>query len=169
MSKSSIALRPVRLIAGALLVAFASSSVSAQSSEPRAQAQPAQPAQPAKPAEPAKNKPMVEKFQEAGRSLGGPAANPECLWHGQKIVSLLYNNDMDTAFRHIDMYERFGCPSGHIQAGFRCLLWQGEFDMKDPQALQVRIHNCWINPTQPPAEATAAAPPPAGAAPTAKQ
>jgi hypothetical protein len=167
MSKSSIALRPARLIVGALLVAFASSSAWAQSSDPRAQGQPQQP--PAKQAEPSKIKPWVERYGEASKALGGPAANPECLWHGQRIVIRLYNDDMDTAFRHIDMYERFGCPSGHIQASFRCVLWQGEPDAKDPNALQVRIHNCWINPTMPPAEATAAAPPASGTAPTTKQ
>jgi hypothetical protein len=168
MSRSSRALRPARLIAGALLVAFASSSASAQSSDPRAQAQPQQPP-PAKQAEAPKNKPMVEKYQEASRSLGGPAANPECVWHGQRVVNRLYNDDMDTAFRHIDMYERFGCPSGHIQASFRCVLWQGDLDPKAAEQLQVRIHNCWVNPTQPPAEATAAAPAASGTAPTTKQ
>ena len=168
MSKSSRALRSVRLIAGILLGALASSSVSAQSSDPRAQGQPQQP-QPAKQAEPPKNKTMVEKYTEAGRSLGGPAANPECVWHGQRVVNRLYNDDMDTAFRHIDMYERFGCPSGHIQASFRCVLWQGELDPKAAEQLQVRIHNCWINPAQPPTEATAAAPAASGTAPTTKQ
>ena len=42
--------------------------------------------------------------------LGGPAANPECVWLGRRVVSLLWRDDLDTAFRHLDLYDRFGCP-----------------------------------------------------------
>ena len=31
---------------------------------------------------------------------------------------------MDTAFRHLDLYDRFGCPGPHIQSAFRCVLRQ---------------------------------------------
>ena len=64
--------------------------------------------------------------------LGGPAANPECLWLGRRVVSLLWRDDLDTAFRHLDLYDRFGCPAGHIQATFRCLVRQGNIDPKAP-------------------------------------
>lgn len=162
-------LRYVRPLAGALLLALATTPALGQGSDPRAQAQP--PAQPqqkqgqAQP-EPPKDKPWVEKFAEASRTLGGPAANPECLWHGQRVVRFLYVDDMDTAFRHIDIYERFGCPSGHIQASFRCVLRQGDLDPKG-ELLRMRVHGCWINPTTPTSEAAAAAP--AANPPTAKQ
>jgi len=57
----------------------------------------------------------VAGHQRAGR-------NPECVWlgrpHGAPDV---VNDDLDTAFRHLDLYDRFGCPGGHIQATFRCL------------------------------------------------
>ncbi len=57
----------------------------------------------------------IDEFAEAERLLGGPAANPECVWLGRRVVSLLWKDDLDTAFRHLDLYDRFGCPSGHIQ------------------------------------------------------
>ena len=34
---------------------------------------------------------------------------------------LMWRDDLDTAFRHLDLYDRFGCPGGHVQATFRCL------------------------------------------------
>ena len=71
------------------------------------------------------------------------------------MVSLLWRDDLDTAFRHLDLYDRFGCPSGHIQATFRCLVRQGSIDPKSPEALGGRVHACWINPA---VDATASAP-----------
>src|SRR3984957_4058864 len=64
----------------------------------------------------------IDEFAEAQRVLNGPAGTPECVWLGRRVVSLLWRDDLDTAFRHLDPYDRFGCPSGHIQATFRCLL-----------------------------------------------
>lgn len=112
------------------------------------------------------------EFAEASQVLKGPAGNPECVRLGRNVVGLLYRDDMDTAFRHIDLYDRFGCPGNHIQAAFRCVLRQGEIDLKQPESLRSRVHSCWVNPTeglaaQPvPADGTAAAAPPAAAAPT---
>jgi len=61
----------------------------------------------------------VDEYAQAQRALNGPAGNPECVWLGRRVVSLLWRDDLDTAFRHLDLYDRFGCPSGHIQATFR--------------------------------------------------
>src|SRR6267142_6156933 len=97
----------------------------------------------------------IDEFAEAERLLGGPAANPECLWLGRRVVSLLWRDDLDTAFRHLDLYDRFGCPGGHIQATFRCVVRQGNIDPKAPEALSGRVHACWINPA---VDATAAVP-----------
>src|SRR6195952_3150272 len=66
-------------------------------------------------------KKTVDEFAEAAKHLEGPAANPECVWLGRRVVSLLWRDDLDTAFRHLDLYDRFGCPGGHVQAAFRCL------------------------------------------------
>jgi len=99
----------------------------------------------------------VDEFAEAEKHLGGPAANPECLWLGRRVVSLLWKDDLDTAFRHLDLYDRFGCPSGHIQVTFRCVLRQGNIDQKAADTLNSRVHACWINPNFE-AKGTAAAP-----------
>jgi hypothetical protein len=96
-----------------------------------------------------------DEIAEAGRALTGPAANPECVWLGQRVVGLLWRDDLDTAFRHLDLYDRFGCPAGHIQATFRCLVRQGAIDPKQPETLNGRVHACWINPE---GDATASAP-----------
>ncbi len=88
----------------------------------------------------------IDEFAEAERLLGGPAANPECLWLGRRVVSLLWRDDLDTAFRHLDLYDRFGCPAGHIQATFRCLVRQGNIDAKATDTLNSRVHGCWVNP-----------------------
>jgi hypothetical protein len=87
-----------------------------------------------------------DDFAEAQRVLGGPAANPECLWLGRRVVSLLWRDDLDTAFRHLDLYDRFGCPAGHIQATFRCLVRQG-LDPKATDTLNSKVHACWLNPS----------------------
>jgi hypothetical protein len=89
----------------------------------------------------------VDEFAEAEKVLGGPAANPECLWLGRRVVILLRNDDLDTAFRHLDLYDRFGCPAGHIQATFRCVVKQGDIDPKATETLNSRVHASWIKPT----------------------
>jgi len=74
-------------------------------------------------------------------------------------------DDLDTAFRHLDLYDRFGCPGGHVQAAFRCLTrFGGQIDDKVPRSLDVRIHACWINPGAQPQTAAAAAPATSGSA-----
>jgi len=100
----------------------------------------------------------IDEFAEAQRALNGPAGNPECVWLGRRVVSLLWRDDLDTAFRHLDLYDRFGCPSGHIQVTFRCLVLHGNtIDPKAADSLNNRVHACWINPALPAAPAPAAA------------
>ncbi len=102
---------------------------------------------PANGQEPAKEPQKVDEFAEAQKALGGPAGNPECVWLGRRVVSLLWRDDLDTAFRHLDLYDRFGCPSGHIQATFRCLLLHSNnIDPKAADSLNGRVNSCWINP-----------------------
>src|SRR5260370_42444266 len=97
----------------------------------------------------------IDEFAEAERLLGGPAANPECLWLGRKVVSLLWRDDLDTAFRHLDLYDRFGCPAGHIQATFRCVIKQG--GPPASEKISDRVHAWWVNPSAE-MQGTAAAP-----------
>jgi hypothetical protein len=102
----------------------------------------------------------VDEYAEAQHALNGPAGNPECVWLGRRAVSLLWRDDLDTAFRHLDLYDRFGCPSGHIQATFRCLILHGSnIDPKAADSLNARVQACWINPPAPTMPAPAAAAP----------
>jgi len=133
---------------------FASLPAVAQNADAKSGDKPAA-AQPADAAKDAQR--QVDEFAEATRLVNGPAGNPECVWLGRRVVGLMWRDDMDTAFRHLDLYDRFGCPGPHIQAAFRCVVRQGaNIDPKAPQSLNARVHSCWLNPTA--AQATAAAP-----------
>src|SRR6478609_5990598 len=131
----------------------------AQSGNQAAQDQGKAPA--ANPADATKdNQRKTDEFVEAQQAISGPAGNPECVWLGRRVVSLMWRDDLDTAFRHLDLYDRFGCPGGHVQATFRCLTrFGGQIDDKVPRSLSDRIQACWINPGAQPQ--TAAATPPA--------
>jgi len=114
------------------------------------------------------NERKTAEFAEATAVISGPAGNPECVWLGRRVVRLMWVDDLDTAFRHLDLYDRFGCPGGHIQATFRCLTRFGaQIDDKVPRSLETRIHACWINPGAQPQTAAAAAPATSGSAPPA--
>jgi hypothetical protein len=103
--------------------------------------------------------PPVDEYSVIQRTVSGPAGNPECVWLGRRVVSLIWRDDIDTAFRHLDLYDRFGCPAARIQATFRCLIQhEASIDPKAPDSLNSRVEACWINPSQP------APPPPAAAA-----
>jgi hypothetical protein len=91
----------------------------------------------------------INEIAEARRLVSGADGNPECVWLGRRVVNLLWRDDLDTAFRHLDLYDRFTCPSGHIQATFRCLVRQGNIDPKAADSLNARIHACWIDPDLP--------------------
>src|SRR5436309_331722 len=109
------------------------------------------------PADAAKeNQRKTAEFGEAAQAINGPAGNPECVWLGRRVVRLMWVDDLDTAFRHLDLYDRFGCPGGHVQATFRCLVRFGAIDPKAPESLSGRVHACWINPAAQPQAAAAA-------------
>lgn len=121
----------------------------------------AQPADAAKEAT-AQNQRRTDEFAEAAQVINGPAGNPECVWLGRRVVRLMWRDDLDTAFRHLDLYDRFGCPGGHIQAAFRCLTRFGaQIDPKVAETLDSRVHACWINPAAQPQQAAATASQPA--------
>jgi hypothetical protein len=146
----------LRLLRAALCVAAMSFTVTAafaQSGAPK-------PAEPAKPGTDSakEGQKSIDEIAEAARVLTGPAGNPECVWLGRRVVSLLWRDDLDTAFRHLDLYDRFGCPSSHIQATFRCVVRQGHIDPKAPESLNGRVHACWLNPGLAPTPAVAAQP-----------
>ena len=108
-----------------------------------------------------------DEFVEAAQAINGPAGNPECVWLGRRVVVLMWRDDLDTAFRHLDLYDRFGCPGGHVQATFRCLVKFGAIDPKQPDSLNSRVHTCWINPNAQPQSAANTPPANPGATPAA--
>ena len=141
-----------RLLSAALCVAalsFSGLPAFAQSGELR-------PPEQSNPADSGKNGQKIDELAEAAAALNGPAGNAECVWLGRRVVSLLWRDDLDTAFRHLDLYDRFGCPANHVQATFRCVVRQGPFDSKSadgkatdgkaPESLSSRVHGCWLNP-----------------------
>jgi hypothetical protein len=142
-SRATMRLPGLRIIAaafGAAMLLVMSDPVFAQSTDPKA-------AEKQQTGDGKDIPKKIDEFAEAEKVLGGPAANPECLWLGRRAVSLLWRDDLDTAFRHLDLYDRFGCPTGHVQATFRCLVRQGSIDPKATDTLNSRVHACWINPT----------------------
>jgi hypothetical protein len=105
------------------------------------------------------NQRKADEFVEATQAINGPGGNPECVWLGRRVVRLMWRDDLDTAFRHLDLYDRFGCPGGHVQATFRCLTRFGaQIDDKVPRSLDDKIHACWINPAAQPQAAVAGNP-----------
>ena len=155
-------------VAGFALV-FGIGGAIAQSGDLRAQDQHTKPAasnSTSAAVDAAKEQKKTDEFAEAARAISGPAGNPECIWLGRRVVALMWRDDLDTAFRHLDLYDRFGCPGGHIQATFRCLVrFGGGIDPKVPDSLNSRVHACWINPNAQPPQAVAAPAAPATGAP----
>jgi hypothetical protein len=102
---------------------------------------------------------QVDELAEAAKALPGSAGKPECVWLGRRVVILLWRNDIDTALRHLAVYDRFNCPSVHIRAAFRCLIQQGPIDPKALETLNSRAFACWVHPDQvPPQPAATSAP-----------
>ena len=146
-----------------LVLMLATGSAFAQSGDTHAQDQDKNNAANADAAK--ENQRKTDEFAEAAQAINGPAGNPECVWLGRRVVRLMWVDDLDTAFRHLDLYDRFGCPGGHIQATFRCLVAQGADVLVDPKApdqTNARVEACWINPALEPSAAGAAAAAPSG-------
>jgi hypothetical protein len=98
----------------------------------------------------------ADEITEAARAITGPAARGECVWLGVRAVGLMWKDDLDTAFRHLELYDRFGCPAEHIQISFRCVVRQGNIDQKDQKstdAFNKLVDECWKNPALQPAPA----------------
>jgi hypothetical protein len=160
-----------RLAIPGLIALLAMGSALAQSGDNKGQEQSGKPApNSADAAKEGQHK--IDQFVEAAQAINGPAGNPECVWLGRRVVQLVWVDDLDTAFRHLDLYDRFGCPGGHIQAAFRCLTrFANQIDDKVQNSLRDHVHACWINPNAQPQAAAAPSPAPtaatAGAAPQA--
>jgi hypothetical protein len=90
----------------------------------------------------------IKEYKEATAKLSRSAGAPECVWTGRRIASLLWRDDIDTARRYIDLYDRFNCSSEHLKLVFRCVIEQGPIDPKAADRLASRVHDCWIAPEE---------------------
>ena len=90
----------------------------------------------------------IAEYKEAEAKLASSAGAPECVWTGRRVASLLWRDDIDTARRYIDLYDRFGCSSEHLKLVFRCVIEQEPIDPKAADRLASRVHDCWIAPQE---------------------
>lgn len=88
----------------------------------------------------------------------GPES-PECTWAGERILSLLWRDDIRTASDFLDLYDRFDCPSEHIPLAFRCLVQVGVSPEQGDPGLPTRARACWAKPDLDPASLKPAAAP----------
>lgn len=151
---------PAALLAGGfLLVSFTGASAESQGAEPKPPEQseqkpPDQAKGEQKPADQAtaeqqaeaRIKEEIEEYREAAARLSLSAGAAECVWTGRRITSLLWRDDVDTARRYLDLYDRFGCSAEHLKIAFRCVIQQGPIDPKAADRLAQRVYACWIDP-----------------------
>jgi hypothetical protein len=91
----------------------------------------------------------VAEYQEAAAKLPHSAGSADCVWTGRRIASLLWRDDIDTARKYIELYDRFGCSADHLKQAFRCVVQQGPIDPKAADRLASRVHSCWVAPEEP--------------------
>lgn len=76
----------------------------------------------------------------------------ECRWLGERILMLLWRDDIDTANRFLGLYlDRFDCPKAHVGLAFRCLVQVGDAQSEGEPGLPERAGACWANPALDPA------------------
>lgn len=95
------------------------------------------------------------------QELPPPAVgSPECSWIGQRILMLLWRDDIDTAKDFFEIYDRFGCPKDHAGPAFRCLVQIGVSPEEADPGLPERARACWENPALDPTSFTPPQPQP---------
>ncbi|GEO81406.1 hypothetical protein [Pararhodospirillum oryzae] len=101
------------------------------------------------------------------------ALSAECVWTGERVVSLLARDDADMAERFVAFYDRFGCPMYRLGEAFSCVarspVAQTTARAAEGASLADVAAACWVDPAQefpapaaeaPPAEGSAPAPQP---------
>jgi hypothetical protein len=154
MSDRVLRLYAASTLAAVLILGF--TPAFAQSGDPKAADKP-KAETPASAA--AKDGTSAKKTEESSEAAKAASAspNPECKWLGTRVANLMWRQDLETAFRHLDLYDRFGCPGGHVQATFRCVVRnETNIDSKVPDSLNKMVNACWLNPAAQPAPPAAA-------------
>lgn len=95
------------------------------------------------PAKQAPSRPQIPPVKKDGKV--NPALRAECAWTGQRIVSLLWRDDVNTAREQSRFYEMFGCPAEHLPVAFRCVIEQSE-SQPEQNDLNARVYGCWMTP-----------------------
>ena len=90
-------------------------------------------------------KPPIPSAQEQGSEPPPAWRRAECAWTGQRIVSLLWRDDVNTAREQTRFYELFGCPAEHLPVAFRCVIEQSE-SQPEQNDLTARVYACWMAP-----------------------
>ena len=102
-----------------------------------------------RPAAPAAKSVPAPKPQLPDKAKRGAESNPErraeCAWTGQRIISLLWRDDVNTAREQTRFYEMFGCPAAHLPVAFRCVIEQSE-SQPEQNDLTARVYACWMAP-----------------------
>jgi hypothetical protein len=83
--------------------------------------------------------------KKKGNEKVQPERRAECAWTGQRIVSLLWRDDVNTAREQARFYEMFGCPAEHLPVAFRCVIEQSQ-NQPDQNDLTARVYGCWMSP-----------------------
>lgn len=91
---------------------------------------------------------LKAEYDDAAAKLPRSAGSAECVWTGRRVASLLWRDDIDTARRYLELYDRFGCSQDHLKLVFRCVIQQGPLDPKAMDRLASRVHACWIAPKE---------------------
>jgi hypothetical protein len=99
------------------------------------------------PASPTQQKPQVPAIKKKSTEPVPPSRRAECAWTGQRIVSLLWRDDVNTAREQSRFYEMFGCPANHLPLAFRCVIEQSQ-SQPDQSDLNARVYSCWMEPEQ---------------------
>lgn len=93
---------------------------------------------------PAASKPTTASKDKTS-GIQPPERRAECAWTGQRIISLLWRDDVNTATAQTRFYEMFGCPAEHLPVAFRCVIEQSE-SQPEQNDLNARVYACWMAP-----------------------
>lgn len=55
-----------------------------------------------------------------------PDVEGECRRVGERVISLLYRDDVDQSRKFLDFYRFFGCRESHLAPSFRCLVQKAD-------------------------------------------
>lgn len=91
--------------------------------------------------------PQASTIKQKNSDKDRPERAAECAWLGQRIVGLLWRDDVNTAREQTRFYDLFGCPPDHLRLAFRCVIEQSE-SQPEQNDLTARVYACWMSPEE---------------------